>query len=172
MRKRYAYRSHQIALARMLAKKQRGSPSTHIAGAIAWRIETNEEISENGRLANLQRVVQTAPQGAKTNVQTSLCDPTEPANASSLYLAVDRRQVSVRSLHIFPLVCCRFISGSLPLWRISGGMQTFREQSAPRMVVAAHRSMASERSRDPQILPATTSDREHIAAMAEAAGRQ
>src|SRR6202012_795899 len=32
--------------------------------------------------------VQTAPQGAKTNVQTTRCDQREPANASSLYLAI------------------------------------------------------------------------------------
>jgi hypothetical protein len=36
----------------------------------------------------LRGVAQTAAQGAKTNVQTTLCDQKEPANASSLYLAV------------------------------------------------------------------------------------
>jgi hypothetical protein len=37
------HRSHQIALARMMAKKKRGSPSTHIASAIARRIEIHRE---------------------------------------------------------------------------------------------------------------------------------
>jgi len=36
----------------------------------------------------LRRVIEMASQGAKTNVQTNSCDRREPANASSLYLAI------------------------------------------------------------------------------------
>jgi hypothetical protein len=37
------HRSHRIAVSRMMAKKQRGSSSTHIASAIARKIEIHRE---------------------------------------------------------------------------------------------------------------------------------
>ena len=72
---------------------------------------------------------------AKSNVQTSPCDQREPANASSLYLAVligrrlNRSPVTVRILHVSSMMCSRPISGSLLLWRISGGGSSFLGKS-------------------------------------------
>src|SRR5450432_4091474 len=53
-----------------------------------------------------------------------------------------RAPVTVRFLHDFPRVCSRSISGSLLLWRISGGSKTFPEQGQTRVVVDSHRGVA------------------------------
>jgi hypothetical protein len=42
------HRSRQIASTRMMANKQRSLSSTHIAGAIAWKIEIKKRNSEGG----------------------------------------------------------------------------------------------------------------------------
>ncbi|HTO62699.1 MAG TPA: hypothetical protein VMM15_15730 [Bradyrhizobium sp.] len=50
------------------------------------------------------------------------------ANASSLYLAIQGRLVTIRILHDSLLVCSRFISSSLLLSRFSGATETLPEQ--------------------------------------------
>src|SRR6266851_1160765 len=52
-----------------------------------------------------------------------------------------------------PRVHCRSISGSLLHWRISGGSETFPEQSQARVVVDSHRGMAAQRSVAAPLLP-------------------
>ena len=82
------HRSRQIASTRTIANKQRGSSSTHIASAIARKIEIHQEKCEGRHLHTLRRAILTPRKLAKSNVQTNPCDRREPANASSLYLAV------------------------------------------------------------------------------------
>ncbi|MBU6464211.1 MAG: hypothetical protein KGR71_16755 [Proteobacteria bacterium] len=60
----------------------------HIASAVALKIEIKQGNSYRGQARTLRRVIEMASQGAKTNVQTNLCGRREPANDSSLYLAV------------------------------------------------------------------------------------
>jgi hypothetical protein len=72
----------------MMAKKQRCSSSTHIASAIALNIEIKRGNSFVASRCTLRSIVEMASQGAKINVQTTPCDRREPANASSLYLAI------------------------------------------------------------------------------------
>src|SRR6266852_7767646 len=69
-----------------------------------------------------------------------------PTAGHPLYLAICDSYVSVRFLHDFPRVPCRSISDSLLHWRISGGSETFPEQSQARVVVDSPRSMATCRS--------------------------
>jgi hypothetical protein len=76
-----------------------------------------------------------------------------PTAGHPLYLAICDSYVSVRFLHDFPRVHCRSISGSLLHWRISGGSETFPEQSQARVVIDSHRGMAAQRSVAAPLLP-------------------
>jgi hypothetical protein len=82
------HRSHHIASARTIANEQRDSSYTHIASAIARKIENSSGKCKGRHLHTLQRAILTPQKLAKSNVQTSPCDRREPANGSSLYLAV------------------------------------------------------------------------------------
>ncbi|MET3907833.1 hypothetical protein ABID59_002174 [Bradyrhizobium sp. S3.3.6] len=64
---------------------------------------------------------------ARTQAMPMACGSTGEPLLSRL---PNRAGVSVRFLHIFLLVRCRSISGSLLLWRFSGGTETLPEQSA------------------------------------------
>jgi hypothetical protein len=74
----------------------------------------------------LHRAVLALRKLAKTNVQTNLCDRREPANTSSLYLAVTHSpSLPCESCHVSSIVCSRSIADSLVRlahWRISDGI--------------------------------------------------
>jgi hypothetical protein len=71
----------------MIANKQRRSSSTHIAGAIARKLEIKQKKFCSGRRATLLDAVQTPSQGAKTNVQTNPSRPKGARIEDPLYLA-------------------------------------------------------------------------------------
>lgn len=99
---------------------------------------------------------------------------------STSHLGTDRRRslfpcrptfvVSVRASHSSLGGVWRGISGSFVHWRISGGIETFREQGAPRMVVDPHRGVATERLVAAPLLSTSSSDRDDVLALAESTG--
>ncbi len=96
----------------MIANKQRGFSSTHIASAISHKIEIHQENATGGTCTRCAGAILTPRKLAKSNVQTNPCDQREPANDSSLYLAVTpsaRRPAptSRRSPPIAPRPCER-----------------------------------------------------------------
>ena len=62
------HRSRQIALTRMMAKKQRGSSTTHIAIAIAWKIEMHQKSSKGDTCTPC-----TVPFRRRGNLQKPMC---------------------------------------------------------------------------------------------------
>jgi len=60
----------------------------HIASAISHKIEVHRKKAKGGTQHTVRSAIFKSRKLAKSNVQTSLCDRREPANASSLYLAV------------------------------------------------------------------------------------
>jgi hypothetical protein len=118
-------RSHQIALARRMANKQRGFALTHIARAIARKIEIKKERSESGTAPTLRSAIPTPSQGVKTNVQTSPLRPQGARIEDPLYLAILQRG-QLRHPDIFPF----FETGP----HTSGGLQFIRSPIACRRI--------------------------------------
>jgi hypothetical protein len=102
---------------------------------------------------------------AKTMCRQKLRDEVPAARNLVLSCLPNRAykvNVSVRFLHDFPRVHCRSISGSLLHWRISGGSETFPEQSQAAVVVDSHRSMATQRLVAAPLLPNASPHRHNI----------
>src|SRR5271154_2697554 len=91
------------------------APADHRDGA--WRIEI---VGVSGESAS--------PPGGPDAENVPSDQPHAPCRRRRFYLAVHGRRVSVRFPHGSADMPWRSISGSFACWRISGGVETIREQ--------------------------------------------